>query len=54
MLLVSVNLINLFHLIVVSFSSFCVFISLCVASVVLTLVFMPALYSAAYRVASLA
>ena len=53
MLLVSVYPILLFDLIVVSFSSFCVFISLCVASVVLALVFMPGLYSAAYRAASL-
>ena len=50
MLLVSVYLIILFHLIVVSFSpSICVFIPLCVASVVLALVFMPGLYSPAYR-----
>ena len=49
MLLVSVYLILLFHLIVVSFSSICVVISLCVASVALALVFMPGLYSAAYR-----
>ena len=49
MLLVSVYLILLFHLIAVSFSSICVFISLCVASVALALVFMPGLYSAAYR-----
>ena len=54
MLLVSVYLILLFHLIVVSFSSICVFISLCVASVVLAFVFMPGLYSAVYRAASLA
>ena len=52
MLPVSVYLILLFHLIVVSFSSICVFISLCVASVVL--VFMPGLYSAAYMAAFLA
>ena len=50
-LLVSVHLIILFHLIVVSFSSMCVFISLCVASVAFALVFMPGLYSAAYRAA---
>ena len=49
MLLVSVYLIILFHLIVVSFSSISVFISLCVASVALALVFMPGLYSTAYR-----
>ena len=50
MLLVSVYLILLFHLVAVSFSSiFCVFISLCVASVALALVFMPGLYSTAYR-----
>ena len=54
MLLVSVYLILLFHLIVVSLSSICVFISLCVASVALALVFVPGLYSAAYRAASLA
>ena len=52
MLLVSVNLI--ICLIVVSFSFFCVSISLCVASVALVLVFMLGLYSAAYRAASLA
>ena len=52
MLLVSVYLIIFCHLIVVSFSSIiiCVFISLCVASVALALVFMPGLYSTAYRV----
>ena len=44
MLFVSVYLILLFHLIVVSFSSICVFISLCVASVALALVFMPGFY----------
>ena len=49
MLLVSVYLIRLFHLIVVSFSSICVFISLCVAAVALARVFMPGLYSTAYR-----
>ena len=54
MLLVSVYLILFFHLIVVSFSSIYAFISLCVASVALALVFMPGLHSAAYRVASLA
>ena len=54
MLLVSIYLILLFHLIVVSFSSICVFISLFVASVALALVFMPGLYSAAYRAAFLA
>ena len=37
-----------------SFSSNCVFISLCVASVALALVFMPGLYSAAYKAVSLA
>ena len=54
MLLVYVYLILLFHLVVVSPSSFCVFLTLPVASVVLALVFMPGLYSAAYRAASLA
>ena len=54
MLLVSVYLILLFHLIAVSFSSICVFMSLCVVSAALALVFMPGLYSAAYRAASLA
>ena len=48
MLLVSVYLILLFPLIVVSFS-LCVRFSLCVASVALALVFMPGLYSTAYR-----
>ena len=48
MLLVSVYLIILFPLIAVSFS-ICVFISLCVASVALALVFMPGLYPTAYR-----
>ena len=48
MILVSVYLILLSHLIVVSFSSICVFISLCVASVSLALVFMPGLHSNAY------
>ena len=52
MLLVSVYLTLLFNLIVVSFSSICVFISLCVASVALGLVFMPGLYSIAYRATS--
>ena len=37
MLLVSIYLIYIFNLIVVSFSSFCVFISLCVASIILAL-----------------
>ena len=47
---VSVDLILLFLLIVVSFSPSSVFfISLCVASVALALVFMPGLYSTAYR-----
>ena len=54
MLLVSVYLIILVHLIVVSFSSIFVFISLCVASVALALVFMPGLYSDAHRAAPLA
>ena len=49
MLLVSVYPIILFHLIVVSLSSVCVFISLCVAFVLLALDFLPGLYSAAYR-----
>ena len=49
MLLVSVYLILLFPLIVVSFSPSVLFISLCVASVALALVFMPGLYSTAYR-----
>ena len=53
-LLVSVYLIILFHLIVVSSSSFCVFLSLCVASVVLALVVMPGLCVAPYRAAYLA
>ena len=53
MLLESAYLIILFHLIVVSFSSFCVFISLCVASVAFALVFMSGLYSADYRATSL-
>ena len=48
MLLVSVHVILLFHLIVVSFSP-SAFFSLCVASVALALVFMPELYSTAYR-----
>ena len=54
MLLVSVYLIILFHLIIALFSSFCVFLSLCVASVALALVFMPGLYFTACRAASLA
>ena len=54
MLLVSIYLNILFHLIVVFFSSICVFISLYVASVALALIFMPGLYSAAYRAVSLA
>ena len=54
MLLVSVYLVLLIHLIVVSFSSIHVFFSLCVASVARALVFMPGLYSAAYRAAFLA
>ena len=54
MLLVSVYLILLFNLVVVSFSSVYVFISLCVASVALALVFMPGLYPPAYRAPSLA
>ena len=45
MLLVSVYLILLFPLIVISFSPSVFFISLCVASVALDLVFMPGLYS---------
>ena len=49
MLLVSVYLIPLFPLIVVCFSPPVFFISLCVASVALALVFMPGLYSTAYR-----
>ena len=48
MLLVSVYLIILFPLIVVSFSP-SVFLFRCVASVALALVFMPGLYSTAYR-----
>ena len=54
MFLVSVYLIILFHLIVVSFSSFCVFFSLYVASIVFAVVFMPGVYSAAFKAASLA
>ena len=54
MLIVSVYLIHLFPLIVVSFSFICVFLSLCAASVALALVFIPGLYSAAYRTAPLA
>ena len=53
MILVSVYLILLFDFIVVSLSSFCVFISLCFASVVLALVSLPGLYSAASRAAFL-
>ena len=50
MLLVPVYIILLFPLIVVSFSPPPVFfISLCVASVALALVFMPGLYPTAYR-----
>ena len=49
MLLVPVYLILLFPLIVVSFSLSVFFISLCVASVALALVFMPGLYPTAYR-----
>ena len=49
MLLVPVYLILLFPLIVVSFSPSAFFISLCVASVALALVFMPGLYLTAYR-----
>ena len=51
MLLVPVYLILLFLLNVVSFSpsSVFLFISLCVASVALALVFMPGLYPTAYR-----
>ena len=48
MLLVSVYLIILIRLTAVPFSSFCVFLSLCVAFHVLALVFLPWLYSAAY------
>ena len=44
MLLVSVYLILLFHLIVVPLFSFWVFISMCVAFVVLVLVFLPGLF----------
>ena len=44
MLLVSVYLIILFHLIVVPLFSFWVFISVCVAFVVLALVFLPGLF----------
>ena len=49
MLLVPVYLILLFPLIVVSFSPSVFFISLSVASVALTLVFMSRLYPTAYR-----
>ena len=48
MLLTSVYLI-LFHLSVVSFSPSSVFLFCCVASVALALVFIPGLYSTAYR-----
>ena len=41
-------------LIAVPLSSFCVFVSLCVACVVLALVFLPGLHFAAYRAAFLA
>ena len=54
MLLVSVYLVLSFRLIAVSFSSVCGFISLCVVSVALALVFMPGLYSATYRASFLA
>ena len=54
MLLVSVHLIILFDLIVVFLSSFCVFLSLCDSFVVLALVLLPGLYSAAYKAAFLA
>ena len=54
MLLVSVYLIIIFYLNVVSFSSICIFILLCVASVAVAIVFIPGLYSAAYRATSLA
>ena len=54
MLLVSAYFIILFHLIIVSIFFLCVFFSLCVAFVVLALVFLPGLYSAAYRAAFLA
>ena len=49
MLLVPVYLILFFPLIVVSFSPSVFFISPCVASVALALVFMPGLYPTAYR-----
>ena len=49
MLLVSVYLIILLHLVVVSFSPSVFLTSQCVASVALALVFMPRLYSTAYR-----
>ena len=49
MRLVSVYLIILFHLIASLFS--CVFLVLCAAFVVLALVFLPGLYSTAYRAA---
>ena len=54
MILVFAFVILLFHLIVVAIFSSCVFISLCVASVVLALVFLPGLYSVALRAAFLA
>ena len=40
---------HLFYLIVVPLPSFCVFILLCTSFVALALVFLPELYSAAYR-----
>ena len=49
MILVSVYLILLFPLMFVSFSPSVFFISLCVVSVALALVFMPGLYFTAYR-----
>ena len=47
---------EVFHLIVIPLSSFCVFLSLCVAFAVVfaLLVFLPGLYSAACRAAFLA
>ena len=51
LLMSAVYLILLFILIVVPLSSFCVFLSLCVASDILALVFLPGLYSAAYMTA---
>ena len=50
---VSVYLIILFHFIVVSLFSY-VFLVMCAAFVILVLVFLPGLYSAAYRAAFLA